>query len=82
MILISFPAIFSYDTDGITVEFPDFPGCISCGFTRDEAIAMSKEALSLFLSDWDESSLPQPTDPVTIIIDKKHQEVVEISILK
>ncbi|WP_027087983.1 type II toxin-antitoxin system HicB family antitoxin [Cohnella panacarvi] len=81
MTQISFPAVFSYDTDGITIEFPDLPGCISCGFTREEAIAMSKEALSLYLSDWDEKSIPRPTDPKKVTVDNKNQEIVVIEIL-
>lgn len=82
MATVTFPAIFTYDSDGITIEFPDLPGCISCGFTRDEAVAMSKEALHLYLNDLDDNSFPKPTDPIKIIVDKKHQEVVTIEIFK
>ena len=43
----AYPAIFHYATDGISVEFPDLPGCITCGATTDEAMNMAKEALEL-----------------------------------
>ncbi len=28
-----FNAVFTYDYDGISINFPDLPGCISCGFS-------------------------------------------------
>lgn len=33
-----FPAIFSCDDDGISVEFHDLPGCLTFGETTQEAI--------------------------------------------
>ena len=44
-----FPAIFTYEEDGISIEFPDLPGCLSCADTTDEAIRMAKEALAIHL---------------------------------
>ncbi len=44
-----FPAIFSYAEDGISVEFPDLPGCYTCGQDDDEAFRMATEALELHL---------------------------------
>ena len=32
-----YPAIFKYGEDGITITFPDLPGCISCGKNDEEA---------------------------------------------
>jgi predicted RNase H-like HicB family nuclease len=40
-----YPAILSFDADGISVEFPDLPGCYTCGSTQDEAYDMAKDAL-------------------------------------
>jgi len=37
-----YPAIFSYDNDGISVEFPDLPGCYTCAENTDEAIMMAQ----------------------------------------
>ncbi|SNS02883.1 Predicted nuclease of the RNAse H fold, HicB family [Anaerovirgula multivorans] len=42
-----YPAIFTYDNDGISVEFPDIPGCLTCGNTTEEALKNAKEALEL-----------------------------------
>ena len=44
-----YPAIFTYEDDGISVEFPDLPGCLTCADTTEEAIKMAKEALVLHL---------------------------------
>lgn len=47
--IYSFLSIFTYDEDGISIEFPDLPGCLSCSDTQDDAINMAKEALALHL---------------------------------
>lgn len=44
-----FPALFTYDADGITVEFPNLPGAITAGDTEEEALLMAKECLELHL---------------------------------
>ena len=44
-----YPAIFTYEDDGISVEFPDLSGCLTCADTTEEAIKMAKEALGLHL---------------------------------
>lgn len=58
-----FPAILSYADDGISVEFPDLPGCLTCGYTTEEAIKMSKEALALhiFGMEEDNENIPDAT---------------------
>ena len=40
-----YPSIFSFDNDGISVEFPDLEGCFTCGDTTQEAITNAKEAM-------------------------------------
>jgi len=45
----SFPAILYYDEDGISIEFPDLPGCLPCADTTEEAVKNAKEALGLHL---------------------------------
>lgn len=50
--LKAYPAVFEQTKGGeYGVFFPDIPGCISAGDTLEEAIEMSKEALSLHLSE-------------------------------
>lgn len=43
----SYPAFFYYDQDGISIEFPNLPGCLPCAHTTEEAFKNSREALGL-----------------------------------
>ncbi|HOH89471.1 MAG: type II toxin-antitoxin system HicB family antitoxin [Clostridia bacterium] len=58
-----YPAIFSYAEDGISIIFPDFPGCLPCASDVDEAIHNAKEALALHLYGMKEDNdlIPEPT---------------------
>lgn len=56
-----YKAIFDFADDGISVSFPDLPGCISCGSSIEEAIQMAKEALILYIEDMTEEPIPKPT---------------------
>ncbi len=62
----SFPALFYYDTDGISIEFPDLPGCLPCANNTEEAFRNAKEALGLHLygMEQDNEKIPEPT-PIT-----------------
>ncbi len=61
--LYCFPAIFYFDDDGISIEFPDLPGCLSCADTEEEAFQNAKEALGLHLygMEIDGDAIPAPT---------------------
>ena len=58
-------AIFSYDDDGISIEFPDLPGCYPCADKEDTDMALknAKEALGLHIwgMEQDNEEIPQPT---------------------
>lgn len=73
-----YPAIFSYAADGITIEFPDLPGCLPCGKTNEEALKNAKEAMALHL--WgienDNEPIPEPTS-----IDKIELKPNQIAVL-
>lgn len=64
----AFVALFSYDTDGISIAFPDLPGCYPCADKDDTnaAIKNAKEALGLHLwgMEQDGEEIPAPT-PIT-----------------
>jgi predicted RNase H-like HicB family nuclease len=60
-------AVFETDENpGISVYFPDVPGCVSCGDTFDHALHMAKEALSLHIygMEKDGEPLPERTDHI------------------
>lgn len=58
-----FVAIFNYAEDGISISFPDLPGCLSCADTTKEAIKNAEEVLGLVLYDMEEENekIPEPT---------------------
>lgn len=58
-----YPALFNYADDGISVEFPDLPGCLTAGDTEEEAIAIAKEAMTLHLYgiEQDGDHIPPPS---------------------
>jgi predicted RNase H-like HicB family nuclease/predicted RNA binding protein YcfA (HicA-like mRNA interferase family) len=58
-----FPAIFSYADDGISVSFPDLPGCFTCGDTDEEAVRMAEEALGshLYGMEQDDDLIAEPS---------------------
>lgn len=58
-----FPAFFYFDEDGISIEFPDLPGCLPCAHSQEEAFHNAKEALGLHLygMEQDHDTIPTPT---------------------
>jgi antitoxin HicB len=50
------------DEGGFSVSVPALPGCFTQGETVDEAIAMAKEAISLYIESLEDDSEPVPDD--------------------
>jgi predicted RNase H-like HicB family nuclease len=64
---LTYFAVFESDGNpGISVYFPDVPGCVSCGDTFDHALQMAREALSLHIygMEKDGEPLPPRTDKI------------------
>ena len=64
---LTYLAVFETDDKpGISVYFPDVPGCITCGDNFDHAMIMAKEALSLHIygMEKDGDELPKRTDKI------------------
>jgi len=59
-----YPAILNYMGNGISIEFPDLPGCLPCADTSEEAARNAKEAMGLHLwgMEKDNDPIPEPTD--------------------
>lgn len=72
-----FPAVFDYAEDGISIEFPDLPGCLPCADNVDEAVKNAKEALMLHLYGMEEDNeeIPEPT-PINKIHLEANQAIV------
>jgi predicted RNase H-like HicB family nuclease len=64
---LTYLAVFEVDEKpGISVYFPDVPGCVSCGDNFDHALKMAKEALSLHIYSLEKGKepLPERTDKI------------------
>ena len=58
-----YPALFFRDGDGIGVEFPDLPGCVSCAGDMETALRRASDALGgwIYFGELDGEQLPSPT---------------------
>jgi predicted RNase H-like HicB family nuclease len=76
-----YPAIFDYAEDGISIEFPDLPGCLPCAQSTEEALKNAKEALALHLygMEKDGDEIPEPSD-IRTIQHEQNQVVVLIDV--
>lgn len=79
----SYVAIFEYNEDGISIEFPDLPGCYPCADKENTEVALknAKEALGLHIwgLEQDEEELPIPSE-ITSIVLKENQIPVLIEV--
>lgn len=76
-----YPAIFNYADDGISISFPDLPGCYSCADTDEEALLMAEEVLGLWMEnlEYDNEEIPNPSKLTDIEL-KKNEKTVLISV--
>lgn len=78
-----YPAVFEYDDDGISISFPDLPGCLSCAQTDEEALYMAKDVLRgwLLVSEECGDDIAEPTPLQDIAIEKnQHCILVEANL--
>lgn len=77
-ILLTYPAIFTFEDNQYWVEFVDLKGCYSDGDTLAEAMENSKEAMGLFLEDLKE--YPECTTDIKNIKLEKNQIVSFVNV--
>lgn len=76
-----YPAIFEYDIDGISISFPDLPGCFSCGADDEEALYMAKDVLGLYMADIEDEKEEVPAaTKLSEIKTKKNQRSVLVEV--
>lgn len=58
-----YPAVVYFDDDGIAIEFPDLPGCLSCTDDESQIAKCAKEALGahLYGMERDGDPIPEPS---------------------
>lgn len=59
-----FPAVFTKEDKGISIEFPDLPGCLSCANNFRQAFKRAKDVLRLHLVGMiqDDEEIPQASE--------------------
>ena len=74
----SFIAVFDVAEDGISIEFPDLPGCLPCADTMEEVLKNAHEALGLHLwgLEQDGEEIPEPTQIQNITLEKNQVPAV------
>ena len=74
----SFIAVLGMEDDGISIEFPDLPGCLPCADTMEEALKNAQEALGLHLwgMEQDGEEIPEPTPIQNIQLEKNQVPAV------
>jgi len=77
----TFPAIFDYADDGISISFPDLPECFSCSETTEEALKDAEEVLGLCLYNMEGNNepIPEPT-PLDKVQCEPNQKTVLIKV--
>ena len=67
-----YPAFFFKDGDGIGVEFPDLPGCVTCADDLPDALDKAKDALGgyIYFAEKDKEKLPEPSEFSTLSVPK------------
>ena len=73
-----FVALLNYADDGITVLFPDLPGCITCGNDDEEAFKNATEVLGLHLwgMEKDADDIPEPTAIKNIKLEDEQEKIL------
>lgn len=73
-----YPAVFNYADDGISISFPDLPGCFSCGWSDEEALRMAKDALGghLWCMEDDGDEIPEPTPMCDLHVEENERLVL------
>ena len=72
---MQYVALFGEDRHGFSVEFPDFPGCVTCGDTLDEAVDHAHEALAVFVEEMMEQGreLPEASSKKALLAVPEHK---------
>lgn len=73
-----FPAIFTCTEKGISIIFPDLPGCVTCGDDYAEASFMAHNCLAawLYTSERDNEIIPEPSNPLKLKNELRDNQLV------
>jgi len=73
-----FPAILDFADDGISIEFPDLPGCLPCAHSQEEALKNAREAMGLHLfgMEEDNDAIPDATEISNIALEPNQKAIL------
>jgi predicted RNase H-like HicB family nuclease len=77
--MTSYIGLIRKDPDSdFSVDFPDFPGCVTAGHDLDEARKMAAEALAFHIAGMreDGEAIPAPSSLETVMQDKNNRDGV------
>ena len=76
-----FPAILDFADDGISIEFPDLPGCLPCAHSQEEALKNAREAMGLHLYGMEDDNdlIPEPSEISNIELEP-NQKVILVDV--
>jgi len=74
----AYPAVFTKECNGYSVNFPDIDGCFTCGDTLPEAIEMAEDALCLILYDREEDGEEIPPASDIKVVQSSTKEIVSL----
>lgn len=74
----TYPAILTYAEDGISISFPDLPGCLSSADSTEEALLNSEEVLGLYMYNLEDDNepIPEPTPLEKIALDPNQKSLL------
>ena len=63
-----YPAIFTKEETGFSIDFPDLEGCYTCGDDLDDGISMAEDVLALTLYHYEREGkeIPVPSDRTSL----------------
>jgi predicted RNase H-like HicB family nuclease len=79
--MASYIGLLRKDTDSdFSVDFPDFPGCVTAGKTLDVARSRAAEALCFHIEGMrqDGDTIPKPSDLETVMRDHDNRDAVAV----
>lgn len=73
-----YPAVFYYAPEGITITFPDLPGCISEAKSDEEALRNAHDALAsrLYADESDNTPIPEPARLIDVATEPNERAVL------
>jgi antitoxin HicB len=64
-----YPAIFTFEEDGVSVDFPDLDGCFTGGSDLNEAFHLARDVLAGYLSILEEEGKEIPAPSIDLDFD-------------